>query len=146
MSDVFLPEALFSTALHLHIIYGSSTSPQYYLYGVFGVSVVIMVTPPPPTQPTRDHPSPPTALLTDIRPRYKPRGIDAHKRRSSFHNRDSIAFCSQVLRASDGQPIRELRGATKGVTCLAVSDTWIAAACEDFATYIYQKVSFTETK
>ena len=34
-----------------------------------------------------------------------------------------------------------LTGPTKGVTGLAVNPEYIAATCEDFATYIYNSVS-----
>ena len=47
----------------------------------------------------------------------------------------------QVLDASSGRQHTMLTGPTKGVTCLAVNAEYVAATCEDFATYIYNAVS-----
>ena len=41
---------------------------------------------------------------------------------------------------SDGRHVSELSGPTKGVTSLGLRHGYIAATCEDFATYIYTKV------
>ncbi len=45
----------------------------------------------------------------------------------------------QVMKSSNGSSVCVLGGPTKGVTALALSEGYVAATSEDFATYIYNK-------